>query len=64
MNESARLRNERRRLRDRRAQAAVVLLALLAGLLAGMLGTRRGWERLPPPPAPASVATQPDPSVP
>jgi len=62
--EGERLRNERRRRRDRRAQAGVVLLAVLAGLVAGLLGTHRSWERLPPPPASTSVTTQPATSVP
>ena len=45
----------RRRLRERRAQIAVVLLAALAGIGAGLLGTRRSWERLPE--APATTST-------
>ena len=49
MIEGSRNRNERRRRRDRRLQAGVVLLAVLAGVVAGILGTHRSWERLPAP---------------
>jgi hypothetical protein len=49
---------EGRRRRDRRAQALVVLLAVVAGGIAGLLGTRRSWE------APRSVTTTTTTSVP
>jgi hypothetical protein len=39
------------RRRDRRAQIAVVLLAIAAGVTAGLLGTHRSWEQ------PRSVST-------
>jgi hypothetical protein len=42
---------EGRRRRDRRAQLAVVLLAIAAGVTAGLLGTHRSWEQ------PRSVST-------
>jgi hypothetical protein len=51
--EGARDRHERRRRRDRRAQIAVALLAVAAGVVAGMLGTHRAWEH--PTPAPTTV---------
>jgi len=35
------------RRRDLRAQLGVVVLAALAGVVAGCLGTHRSWERLP-----------------
>jgi len=47
----------RRRRRDRRAQIGVVLLAALAGVGAGLLGTNRSWEGLPGRPAPTSTTT-------
>jgi hypothetical protein len=46
-------RHERRRRWDRRAQVAAALLAIVAGVIAGMLGTHRSWEH--PPPAPITV---------
>jgi hypothetical protein len=49
----ARDRHERRRRWDRRAQIAAVLLAIAAGVVAGMLGTHRAWEH--PAPAPTTV---------
>jgi hypothetical protein len=55
--EGPRNRNERRRRRDRRAQAGVVLVAMLAGLIAGLLGTHRSWERVDRPPASTSTTT-------
>jgi hypothetical protein len=39
---------EGRRRRDRVAQLAVVLLAIAAGVVAGLLGTHRSWEDVPP----------------
>jgi hypothetical protein len=57
MIEGSRNRNERRRRRDRRAQMGVVLLAGAAGLIAGLLGTPRSWERAGPPPASTSTTT-------
>jgi hypothetical protein len=36
---------EGRRRRDRRAQVGVVLLAVAAGITAGLLGTHRSWEQ-------------------
>ena len=49
----ARDRHERRRRWDRRAQIAAALLAIVAGVVAGMLGTHRAWEL--PAPAPTTV---------
>jgi hypothetical protein len=48
----------RRRRRDRRARAAAVLLAIAAGLVAGLLGTHRAWEAEP---APTTTTTVPAP---
>ena len=42
---NSRSRNARRRSRDRWGAAAVVALALVAGLLAAHFGTHRSWER-------------------
>jgi hypothetical protein len=50
------VRNARRR-RDRRAQLGVVVLAAVAGVIAGFLGTHRAWER--PPAAPPTSTTVP-----
>ena len=47
--------DERRRRRDRRAQLAVLLVALAAGVVAGLLGTHKAWEREPATPAPTST---------
>jgi hypothetical protein len=57
MTEGERTRHERRRRWDRRVQAGVVLIALVAGLVAGLLGTHRSWERSP-------VSLAPVPSAP
>jgi hypothetical protein len=51
---------ERRRRRDRRAQLAVLVLALAAGVIAGLLGTHRAWEREPASPAPTSTTVPVD----
>jgi hypothetical protein len=40
------VRNARRR-RDRRAQLGVVVLAAVAGIVAGRLGTHHSWEHPP-----------------
>jgi hypothetical protein len=40
---------ESRRRRDRLAQLGVVLLAIAAGVVAGLLGTHRRWEDAGPP---------------
>jgi len=52
--EGARGRHERRRRWDRRAQIAAVLLAIAAGVAAGMLGTHRAWEHPAPAPTPVT----------
>jgi hypothetical protein len=36
--------DESRRRRDRWAQLGVLLLAVVAGVVAGLLGTHRSWE--------------------
>ena len=41
-------RRTRRRSRDRWAAAGVVLLAVVAGLVAGHFGTRHAWENSTP----------------
>jgi hypothetical protein len=51
-------RNSRRR-RDRRAQIGVVLLAAVAGVVAGLLGTHRSWERPPHGATPSTTASTP-----
>jgi len=53
------VRNARRR-RDRRAQLGVVVLAAVAGVVAGRLGTHRSWER--PPAVSTTSTTIPTPS--
>jgi hypothetical protein len=50
------VRNARRR-RDRRAQLGVVVLAIVAGVVAGLLGTHRSWE--PPTHASTTSTTAP-----
>jgi hypothetical protein len=52
--EGARDRHERRRRWDRRAQIAAALLAIAAGVVAGMLGTHRDWEHPAPVPTPVT----------
>ena len=49
---------ESRRRRDRVAQLAVVLLAVAAGVVAGLLGTHRAWEDAHPP-VPTTTTTAP-----
>jgi hypothetical protein len=51
-------RNLRRR-RDRRAQIGVVLLAAVAGVVAGLLGTHRSWEPPPHGATPSTTASTP-----
>jgi hypothetical protein len=46
----------RRRRRDRRAQLAVLLLAVVAGVVAGLLGTHKAWERKPASSAPTTTS--------
>jgi hypothetical protein len=48
-----------RRRRDRRAQVAVVVLAVGAGVVAGLLGTHKVWERDPAPPAATTTTVAP-----
>ncbi len=45
----SRRRQASRRRFDRRAQIGVVLLAIIAGVVAGMLGTQKDWENPAPP---------------
>lgn len=46
---------DRRRRRDRWAQLAVVLLAVVAGVVAGLLGAHKPWERKPATRAPTTT---------
>jgi hypothetical protein len=54
---------ERRRRRGRRALVAAVLLAIAAGVAAGMLGTHRAWMDEPVPTTTTTVPTPVGPDV-